>query len=85
MLYLNHQRGTTPSVEGVIEMKQLDKFMMMVEALGVIPTQEQSDRLESWMIHNIPRTQWADAAINAIHIGDIYTNMRERMSECGVY
>ena len=66
-------------------MKQLEKFMMMVDALGDNPTQEQAERLESWMIHNIPRTQWADTAINAIHIGDIYTNMRERMSECGVY
>jgi hypothetical protein len=66
-------------------MKQFEKFMMMVEALGDKPTQEQVDRLESWMIDNLPRTQWADAAINAIHIGDIYTNMRERMSECGVY
>jgi hypothetical protein len=66
-------------------MKQIQKFMLMVEALGDNPTQEQAERLESWMIDNIPRAQWADAAINAIHIGDIYTNMRERMAECGVY
>jgi hypothetical protein len=67
------------------KMKPLDKFLMMVEALGDSPTQEQAERLESWAIHNLPRNQWADAAINAIHIGDFYTNMRERMSECGVY
>jgi hypothetical protein len=66
-------------------MKQMQKFMLMVEALGDSPTQEQAERLESWVIDNIPRSQWADAAINAIHIGDIYTNMRERMAECGVY
>ena len=66
-------------------MNQIQKFMLMVEALGDNPTQEQAERVESWMIDNIPRTQWVDAAINAIHIGDIYTNMRERMAECGVY
>lgn len=66
-------------------MNQFEKFMLMVEALGDNPTQEQAGRLESWVINNLPRTQWADAEINAIHIGDIYTNMRERMTECGVY
>ena len=66
-------------------MTQFKKFMLMVEAIGENATQEQADRLESWIIDNLPRTQWADAAINAISIGDIYTNMRERMAECGVY
>jgi hypothetical protein len=66
-------------------MNQFQKFLMMVEALGDNASQEQAERLESWVIDNLPRTQWADAAINAISIGDFYTNMRERMAECGVY
>jgi len=66
-------------------MTQFQKFLLMVEAIGDNATQEQADRLLSWVVHNLPRSQWGDAAVNAIGIGGIYTDLRERMAECGVY
>lgn len=66
-------------------MNRFEKFLLMVEALGDKATDEQGDRLLSWVIQNLPRSQWGDAAVNAIGVGDFYTDMRERMGECGVY
>lgn len=66
-------------------MTQFQKFLLMVEAIGDYATQEQAERLECWVVDNLTRDEWASAAINAISVGDFYTNMRMRMAECGEY
>lgn len=66
-------------------MDKYNEFLARVDALGDNPTQAQADQLESWMIDNNPRTRWADAAVDAMHVGDLYTNMRMRMAACGVW
>ena len=66
-------------------MTQLQKFLLMVDAIGDNATQEQVERLLSWTVHNLPRSQWGIAASCAVSVGDFYTDMRERMAECGVY
>lgn len=66
-------------------MTQFQKFLLMVEAIGDNATQEQAERLECWVVNNLARDEWASAAINAVSVGDFYTNMRMRMAECGEY
>jgi hypothetical protein len=66
-------------------MTQLQKFLLMLDAIGDNATQEQVDRLLSWTVHNLPKDQWGIAAGCAVSVGEFYTDIRERMAECGVY
>ena len=66
-------------------MTRLQKFLLMVDAIGDNATQDQVERLLSWTIQNLPKDQWGIAANCAVSVGEFYTAVRERMAECGVY
>lgn len=66
-------------------MKKFNEFKTMVDALGDDATERQGQRLIEWVVENLPRDRWGDAACYAIEIPNFYYYMRERMAECGVY
>jgi len=65
-------------------MDQLQKLMLMAEAVGNDATESQAQRLVEWVVDNLPRHQWKTAALNLIGCGDAYYLISERCGECGV-
>ena len=65
-------------------MNQLQKLMLMAEAVGNDATEPQVQRLVEWVVDNLPRHQWKTAALNLMDCGDSYYLISERCVECGV-
>ena len=65
-------------------MNQLQKLMLMAEAVGNDATESQVQRLVEWVVDNLPRHQWKTAALNLMDCGDAYYLISERCGECGV-
>lgn len=65
-------------------MNQLQKLMLMAEAVGDDATEAQVQRLVEWVVDNLPRHQWKTAALNLMSCGDACYLISERCGECGV-
>ena len=65
-------------------MNQLQKLMLMAEAVGSDATESQVQRLVEWVVDNMPHQQWKTAALNLMGCGDAYYLISERCGECGV-
>ena len=66
-------------------MTNLSEFGLMCRALGSSATEDQVDRLLSWMTENVAQSDWGHCADIALfhNIDDIYTDIRMRMAESG--
>lgn len=61
------------------------KLRALINAAGDNATEEQSDEIVSFITANYPKQDWAWASMQAINVGDVYTDISERMGECGMY
>ena len=62
-----------------------ENLQIRCEALGLEPTPEQEEALEQWVLDNVDKDFWYEAALISLHhTKDLYTNLRMRMAECGI-
>lgn len=55
-----------------------------VDAIGDEPTELQKQKLQSWIIDNVPIGAW-DFAAELTGVSDLYTDFRMRQAEMGMY
>ena len=60
-------------------------FNGMIEAVGSKPNQEQVDNLVSYAIKNYGQEYWSWCADRLLSVGNAYTQITERLGECGMY
>lgn len=64
---------------------KLDNFEDLIRVLGDNPSQKQIERLEDFVLRNVPETKWDIAAEIALEYGidDLYTEFSMRNAEKG--
>lgn len=60
-----------------------ERLIARIDALGDSPTESQATALVSWIVENLPVTMWEEAAIEAIHIDGVYSELSMRQGEMG--
>jgi hypothetical protein len=67
-------------------MSNIDRRLdALIAQVGSNASEEQSDSVVSFITHNYPKHLWACAADKAIDVGDVYTDITERLGECGMF
>jgi len=67
-------------------MSNLDRRLAtLIDGIGKDATEEQSERVVSFIIQNYPQSQWESAANKAIDVSNVYTDISERLGEGGIY
>lgn len=61
------------------------KLQALINAAGANATEEQSDEVVNFITTNYPKEDWAWASLQAINVGSVYTDISERLGECGMF
>ncbi|MFT5852280.1 MAG: hypothetical protein ACI87J_002256 [Colwellia sp.] len=61
------------------------KLQTLINAAGANATEEQSDEVVNFITANYQKEDWAWASMQAINVGNVYTDISERLGECGIY
>jgi len=60
-----------------------DQFSIIAATVGNNPSESQQNRLVSIITQSLPKDLWASAALECG--GDVYTDISERLGECGIF
>jgi len=52
-----------------------------IDAIGENASDEQADALVSWIVEHVPRDYWESAALSAIDVPGVYTEISMRLGE----
>lgn len=65
-------------------MDLFDQLKRICFVLGKNPSADQVQNLNSWILENVPMDEWAFAA-EVSGVDELYTDMRMRQAENGIY